>query len=115
MTIQADTQIVYVGELVAPGPTLIGVVAPPLAGVAIMGDPTAAAGGGGGGGGGSTYRFDQAVAATVWSITHNLGQYPAVSVTVGGVEVDADVQYLDANRVQIAFTVAVTGSAYLNY
>lgn len=62
----------------------------------------------------TTLRFDQDVASTLWTIHHNLSEYPSVTVSVGGEEVDAQIDYVDANTVTVGFTIAVTGSAFLN-
>lgn len=61
------------------------------------------------------YRFDQAIPDTVWTITHNMGTYPSVSVVdTTGEEIDAAIDYVDQNIIVITFTVAMDGSAYLN-
>ena len=65
--------------------------------------------------GGGTYTHTQAIAATVWTVPHNLGRRPSVSVTdhLGNV-VLADVRYLDDDMVQISHGSALTGFAYCN-
>lgn len=71
--------------------------------------------GGGGGGSDAFFHFNQGTPATVWSIAHNLGKFPAVSVVdSGGGLKYGDVQYVDLNHVQITFSAGFSGDAYLN-
>lgn len=61
------------------------------------------------------YRHNQAAPATVWSITHNLGFYPAVTVQdSAGSVVYGDVAYVDVNNVTITFDSAFGGYANLS-
>lgn len=62
-----------------------------------------------------TYRHVQGVAATVWTITHNLACRPSVTVvdSVGALVV-GQVEYLDDNNVRLTFSAAFGGEAYLN-
>lgn len=64
---------------------------------------------------GGTYTFDQNVAATVWTIAHNLGFFPNVT-TVDTLDREflGDVAYIDLNTLTVTFATAVTGSAYLS-
>ena len=65
--------------------------------------------------GGSTYVHTQALAASVWTVAHNLARRPSVTVTDHlGVAVLADVSYLDNNLVQVTHSTAITGFAYCN-
>lgn len=66
-------------------------------------------------GNGATFTWNQSIPATVWTIPHNLNKYPPVSVvdTLGN-RVEADVQYIDNNTVQITFGSPFTGKAYIN-
>lgn len=59
--------------------------------------------------------FDQAVASSNWTITHNLNTYPSVTVvdSSGNVVIGA-VTYVNANQITITFTSAFSGKAYLN-
>lgn len=51
----------------------------------------------------------------VWTVAHNLGFRPAVSIiTVGGLEMMGNVQHLSENTLQITFTQNVAGTARLN-
>jgi hypothetical protein len=71
--------------------------------------------GGGGGGGGSTFTHVQSIASTSWTINHNLGTFPSVTVVddMGNVII-ADVTYVDDNTITISFSAASTGVVYLN-
>lgn len=71
-------------------------------------------GGGGGGGGPSTdFVFTQSTPQSVWSIVHNQGRYPQVTVVdSAGDEVEADKVYLDANQIRIVFSAPFAGAAY---
>lgn len=81
-------------------------------------DPNAPGPGGGGGGGTSgpqSYVYNQASPLLVWTINHNLGWYPSVTVLdTGGRQVEADLAYPTINRVTITFSVAFSGVAYLS-
>lgn len=65
--------------------------------------------------GGGTYTHTQGIAASVWTVPHNLSRRPSVSVTdhLGNL-VHADVRYLDSNLVQITHGSALSGFAYCN-
>lgn len=68
-----------------------------------------------GGAGGATYQHTQAVPAAVWTVAHNLGKRPSVSVTDHlGNAVLPDVKYVDANVVQVTHGVPLIGFAYCN-
>lgn len=57
----------------------------------------------------------QAVASDAWTINHNLGFRPAVTVfSPGGVEVEADVIHVSVNQTVIAFAAPQAGSARFN-
>lgn len=63
----------------------------------------------------SRYIHEQGVASAVWTVTHNMNCYPSVTVVDSTKNtVKGDVQYLDVNTVQITFTAAFKGTAYLN-
>lgn len=65
--------------------------------------------------GASTYVHSQGVASNTWTINHNLGKYPSVTVTDStGRIVVGGVQYVDANTVILTFSGAFSGTAYLN-
>jgi len=62
-----------------------------------------------------SYVHDQAIASATWTINHNLGKYPSVTiVTSAGDEVEGDIDYTSINTVQLTFSGAFAGKAYLN-
>ena len=62
-----------------------------------------------------TYTYTQVVAAGTWTITHNLGKFPSVSVVDDfGNLVLADVNYVSNNEVVVTFPSSFSGKAYLN-
>jgi hypothetical protein len=70
---------------------------------------------GGGGGGDKNFVHAQGEPAAVWTITHNLGKRPSVTVQdTAGDEVEGVVEYLNEEELKIVFTAPVTGEAYLN-
>ncbi len=65
-------------------------------------------------GSGVAFVHQQWVPIVVWSVNHNLGLRPTVSVLdTGGNEVQADVVHLSANQLQIRFALPVAGLARL--
>ncbi len=61
------------------------------------------------------YTHDQAVADTTWTITHNLNKYPSVTlVDSSGRQVFGGIVYLTSNSVEVTFSAAFGGKAYLN-
>lgn len=66
-------------------------------------------------GGGTTYVHDQPVAAATWTITHNLNNYPSVTVVdSAGSVVVGNAIYDDNNQITLSFTAAFAGKAFLN-
>lgn len=66
-------------------------------------------------GGDLSYTHNQSVPSASWTITHNLGKYPAVTVVdSGGTAVEGVEVYLSANSLRIDFSSAFSGVAYLN-
>jgi hypothetical protein len=62
-----------------------------------------------------TFTFNQLAPSIVWTIIHNLGKNPSVTVTdSAGTIVVGDVVYTGPNSLTIQFSVAFSGSAYLN-
>tara|TARA_R110002051_G_scaffold110285_1_gene182909 strand:+ start:4220 stop:4762 length:543 start_codon:yes stop_codon:yes gene_type:complete len=60
-----------------------------------------------------TQCFDSASA--VWTITHNMGTFPSVTVVdLDNIVVVGDIDYLTTNMIQITFAVPFTGCAFLN-
>lgn len=61
------------------------------------------------------YTHTQLAAADTWSIEHNLGKFPAVTVVdSGGSTVIGEIDYIDENNLTITFQSAFGGRAYLN-
>lgn len=68
-----------------------------------------------GGGADLTYVHNQSVASATWDITHNLGKKPSITIVDSSDdEVEGDVTYVDNNTVQLNFSAAFSGKAYLN-
>ena len=60
-------------------------------------------------------QYTQSGAATIWQITHNLGFKPNVRVQdSAGTDIEGDVHYNSNNAIQINFSTAITGIAYLS-
>ncbi len=58
------------------------------------------------------FTHTQASAATSWTVNHNLGYRPTVTIfSAGGVEVEAGILHTTLNQVQLSFNVAVSGTA----
>lgn len=65
--------------------------------------------------GGDTYIFEAPSATFLWHIVHNLGRFPSVTVVdTADNEIEGGVTYVDDNTVDIEFTYAQAGTAYLN-
>ena len=63
----------------------------------------------------TTYDHHQMIAASVWTIVHNMDRNPSVSVVdSGGSMVSGDVVYIDTNTIQITFSSGFGGTAFLN-
>jgi len=61
------------------------------------------------------YTHTQIAASSSWSVTHNLGKFPSVSIVDSGNHVViGDVEYINSNELIITFTSAFSGKAYLN-
>ena len=62
-----------------------------------------------------TFIFNQNAVATVWNIQHNLGKFPSITVIdTGDTVVAGEYTYIDNNNVQLNFSAAFAGKAYLN-
>jgi hypothetical protein len=69
----------------------------------------------GGAGGGDSYVHNQGVVASTWTITHNLGYYPNVTVIDSALStVEGDVTQISTNVLRLQFSAAFTGTAYLS-
>lgn len=66
-------------------------------------------------GGGNAYIHTQSVPATLWTINHNRGVYPAIITLIdtGGAEFEAEVLNTSVNQVQVYLTIPVAGQARL--
>ena len=63
----------------------------------------------------STFTFNQQVASSEWTITHNLNKFPSVTIIDSADSVVyGEVQYNSANSLTISFTADFSGKAYLN-
>lgn len=63
----------------------------------------------------ASYVHVQNEASNEWSIAHNLGKYPSVTVVdSAGSVVYGDVVYDSDHRLTVRFTSAFSGKAYLN-
>lgn len=64
---------------------------------------------------GGSYIHTQSTSSSTWTINHNLGYYPAVSVVdSGGNVVIGDVNYISINAVSVSFNASFGGKAYLS-
>lgn len=64
---------------------------------------------------GAGFTHTQSSPAAQWTISHNLGFFPAVElISAGGVEMEALVTHLSVNVTQVDFTSAQAGSARLS-
>jgi len=65
--------------------------------------------------GDKTYTHTQGSSSATWTITHNLGKYPSVSVQdSAGTDIFGEVQYNSKYQLTISFSSAFSGFAYLN-
>lgn len=69
----------------------------------------------GGTSGDKSYVHVQGAANTIWTIVHNLGKFPSITVVdSGNTEVEGDVQFIDPTTVVVTFSAAFGGRAYCN-
>ena len=62
-----------------------------------------------------TYIHNQQVASDTWTVIHDLGKHPAVSVVdSSGKLVIGDVLYVSSSQIIIKFKAKFAGTAYLN-
>ena len=62
-----------------------------------------------------TFVFEQGIPSTVWTINHNLGKFPSITVVdTGETVITGEYTYIDNNNVRLDFSVAFPGKAYLN-
>lgn len=61
------------------------------------------------------YVHDQMSASATWTIAHNLGKYPSVTVMdSGGSVCEGTIVYDSINQITLTFSAAFAGIAYLN-
>lgn len=61
------------------------------------------------------YTFVQAVDFATWTINHNLGYMPSVTVIdSGGNDVEGSIIYNDTNTLTLSFSASLSGTAYLS-
>ena len=64
---------------------------------------------------GGVYTHTQSTPSTTWTITHNLGYHPSVTVVDSADSaVVGDVTYVSENQLIVSFSVAFGGKAYLS-
>lgn len=62
-----------------------------------------------------SYAHNQIASASEWTITHNLGKYPSVTIVDSADRVVVgEVEYISVNQLKVSFTAAFSGKAYLN-
>lgn len=62
-----------------------------------------------------TFVYEQNTLSDEWTIDHNLGRFPSVSVIdSAGTVVVGDVRYLNENTIVCSFNAPFIGTAYLN-
>jgi len=62
-----------------------------------------------------SFTFTQAIPATIWTVNHNLGKFPSVTVTDNsGEEVEVQVTHVDNNNLNIDLNALYSGKAYIN-
>jgi hypothetical protein len=62
-----------------------------------------------------SYTHTQGSAETIWTVNHNLGFYPSVTVFLSsGDVVEGAIEHQDSNTLTITFSVAISGTAYLS-
>lgn len=63
---------------------------------------------------GAAYEFQQSLAATTWTVNHNLGYKPSVYVyNSGSQEIEAEVIHTSMNQTLVLLTLATSGFARL--
>ena len=71
--------------------------------------------GSGGGEGAQFYVHTQMVASNVWTVNHNLGYRPAVTVyDTAPDQVFGEITHIDPNSLTITFSDAISGTAYMS-
>jgi len=61
------------------------------------------------------YTFEQQTSSSSWTIIHNLGYYPSVTIQdYGKISIEGSVNYVDSNSLIITFSTPISGYAYLS-
>lgn len=61
------------------------------------------------------YHHTQSIASATWTINHNLGWYPNLTVQdSSGSVVEGEIAYTNSNTLTVTFTGAFSGDAYLS-
>lgn len=65
---------------------------------------------------GTTYVHDQGAPLTTWTIVHNLGKVPSITVfdSISRLIIGYEVAIISENELHLTFSAAISGSAYLN-
>lgn len=101
--------------VVAPTKTNLVVPKPEIKILSVTQQGPAGPPGADGTGGDKTYVHNQIVANVIWTVTHNLGKFPSVSVVdSANTVVIGDVQYNSINSLTVVFSAAFGGLAYCN-
>jgi len=62
-----------------------------------------------------SYSFEQQSDSASWSIIHNLGYRPAVTVQdYGKITIEGEINHIDASNLTITFSAPISGYAYLS-
>lgn len=62
---------------------------------------------------GGNYTHTQGVASAIWTVIHNLGYYPNITVVDStDREVIGNVDYININTIQLTFSGSLSGKAY---
>lgn len=102
-----EQELLEVGEQGPPGP-------PGATGPAGPVGPTGPQGPAGAGSD-LSYAHEQASASDLWTIVHNLGKYPSVTVVdSANDECEGSVNHISPNQLVISFSAAFSGRAFLN-
>lgn len=65
--------------------------------------------------GDSNYVHTQALASSTWTVDHNLGKYPSVSVVdSANDEVEGGIKHVSINQLILTFSAPFTGRAFIN-
>lgn len=61
------------------------------------------------------FEHSQSSASATWTVTHDLGIFPAVTcIDTAGDVIEGQIEYVSVNELKIRFSAAVSGTAYCN-